>query len=89
MRPVSRDELAARLRSKGHSTESINRALGDPENPGQFFQVDEAKRIVMGECDHHYEVDEPGDAIRHVVCTKCGYGKFTNLQVDHGKLKSL
>ena len=82
---IDRLVLVKKLQKEGYSEEEAEALIGD----GEFHQVDGNKKVVMGECSHYFEVDEPGEAIRHVVCNKCGFGTYTNKQVENGSIKSV
>lgn len=79
---LDREEIVEKLKEKGHTGDEAERMVGT----GTFHKVDESRKTVTGKCSHHFEVDEPGDVIRHIVCGRCGFGKYTNNQVVDGQI---
>lgn len=82
MTEIPREAVVKELEEQGHSKEEAESLIGE----GTFHQVDESRVTVTGECDHYFEVDEPGMMLRHVQCEKCGLGRYTNKLIKDGRL---
>lgn len=72
--------LPVELLSEGASWNDFH---GKPWWKGaQYFRLDERNRTVTGQCRHTFEVDEDDGSTRHIVCARCGYGKYTHAQLS-------